>query len=257
MKAVILAGGKGTRLTEETDQRPKPMVPIGPEPILWHIMKIYECHGITEFVVCCGHKGWAIRNYFTNYFMDKSDVTISLADNQIDILKSRAEPWKVTLVDTGEETLTGGRLKRVRSHVEDDDLFCFTYGDGVGDIDVSAAIAFHRSHGKKATLTATMPPGRFGALNLEGDAVTHFKEKPRGDGSRVNGGFFVLHPSVIDLIDGDETTWEQEPMIELANQGELMAFRHDGFWQPMDNVRDMRELNKLWEDGNAPWKTWE
>lgn len=258
VKAVILAGGKGSRLTEETEFRPKPMVPIGPYPILWHIMKIYSQHGITDFVICCGHKGWAIRSYFLNYFLDKSDVTIDLSNNDVQVHRSQAEPWRVTLVDTGEDTLTGGRLKRVREHVQDDPYFCFTYGDGVGDIDVAQSIAFHKSHGRKATLTATLPPGRFGALNINSDLrVERFKEKPKGDGARVNGGFFILDPSVIDLIEGDETTWEQEPLIQLAEAGDLMSFSHDGFWQPMDNVRDMHHLNDLWDRDAAPWKTWE
>ena len=255
-KAVILAGGKGTRLAEETGLRPKPMLNIGSKPILWHIMKIYESHGITDFVVCCGYKGWCIRDYFLNYFTDSSDFTIDLACNSVEILQNRSEPWRITLVDTGEDTMTGGRLKRVREHVEGDDLFCFTYGDGVADLNISESIRFHKLHGKKATLAATMAPGRFGALSLEGELVTTFKEKPRGDGMRVNGGFFVLHPSVIDLIESDNTTWEEEPLIELAKAGELVAYRHDGFWQPMDNLRDMLSLNALWDSGCAPWKVW-
>lgn len=256
VKAVILAGGKGTRLAEETEFKPKPMVNVGERPILWHIMKTYEAHGITDFVICCGHKGSYIRNYFLNYHMDNSDVTIDLSNNDVTVHKSKAEPWKVTLIDTGEDTMTGGRLKRVRQHLEGEELFCFTYGDGVGNIDITKSIEFHRSHGHLATLTATMPPGRFGALNIEGGKITRFKEKPKGDGARVNGGFFVLNPSVIDLIENDDTTWEQEPLIRLAEDGELMCFPHDGFWQPMDNVRDMRQLNDLWDSGKAPWKIW-
>ena len=233
------------------------MVEIGGLPIIWHIMKTYSAHGINEFIICCGHKGYAIREYFSNYFLHMSDVTFDLQENSVHFHQSRAEPWKVTLIDTGEETMTGGRLKRVREYVQDDDLFCFTYGDGVGDVNISASIEFHKSHGKLATLTATLPPGRFGALNISPEGfVHHFKEKPRGDGARVNGGFFVLSPRVIDYIEDDDTTWEQEPLMRLAEEGELAAFQHDGFWQPMDTVRDRVVLNELWAQDKAPWKIW-
>jgi len=256
MKAVILAGGLGTRISEETGVKPKPMIEIGGKPILWHIMKGYAAHGITDFVICCGYKGYVIKEYFANYFLHMSDVTFDMKENSMSVHNQRAEPWKVTLVDTGEDTLTGGRLKRVEEYIKDDELFCFTYGDGVGDIDISASIEFHRTHGKLATLTATTPPGRFGALNIESQKITSFKEKPGGDGSKINGGFFVLSPKVIELINGDDTTWEQEPLEALANSGELMAFEHEGFWQPMDTLRDKIKLNELWDAGNAPWKVW-
>jgi len=257
MKAVILAGGLGTRLSEETDLKPKPMVEIGGKPILWHIMKIYSAHGINEFVICCGYKGYVIKEYFANYFLHTSDVTFHMKDNEMEIHQNNAEPWSVTLVDTGESTMTGGRLKRVKNHLKDEEAFCFTYGDGVGDIDITKLIAFHMSHGKKATLTATRPPGRYGALLLAAnDSVDHFEEKPQGDGSWINGGFFILHPSVIDLIENDSTTWEQEPLKGLAASNELHAFKHDGFWQPMDTLREKNMLNDLWEAGAAPWKVW-
>jgi len=257
MKAVILAGGLGTRLSEETDLKPKPMVEIGGKPIIWHIMKIYSAHGINEFVICCGYKGYVIKEYFANYFLHTSDVTFHMKDNEMEIHQNNAEPWSVTLVDTGESTMTGGRLKRVKNHLKDEEAFCFTYGDGVGDIDITKLIAFHMSHGKKATLTATRPPGRYGALLLAAnDSVDHFEEKPQGDGSWINGGFFILHPSVIDLIENDSTTWEQEPLKGLAASNELHAFKHDGFWQPMDTLREKNMLNDLWEAGAAPWKVW-
>ena len=256
MKAVILAGGLGTRLSEETALRPKPMVAIGGRPILWHIMKMYSAHGIDEFVICCGYRGYVIKEYFANYFLHMSDVTFDMRDNRMEVHDRRSEPWRVTLVDTGDETMTGGRLKRVARFLEGERDFCFTYGDGVADLDISATIAFHRAHGKAATLTATVPPGRFGALDIEGGQVTRFKEKPKGDGALINGGFFVLDPKVIDLIADDATVWEQEPLGRLAETGELMAYEHHGFWQPMDTLRDKQQLEALWASGRAPWKTW-
>jgi glucose-1-phosphate cytidylyltransferase len=257
MKAVILAGGLGTRLSEETATRPKPMVEIGSHPILWHIMKLYGHHGIRDFVICCGYKGYVIKEYFANYFLHMSDVTFDMRSNRMEVHQQRAEPWSVTLVDTGDESMTGGRLLRVRKYIENEEAFCFTYGDGVGDIDISASIAFHRAHGKAATLTATYPPGRFGALDISKHQVMSFKEKPKGDGAMINGGFFVLSPSVLDHIQDDGTIWEQEPLNELARQGELMAWEHTGFWQPMDTLRDKVMLEKLWASGKAPWKVWE
>jgi glucose-1-phosphate cytidylyltransferase len=256
MKAVILAGGLGTRLSEETSSRPKPMVEIGGKPILWHIMKMYSHHGINDFVVCCGYKGYVIKEYFANYFLHMSDVTFDMKSNIMRVHEERAEPWKVTLVDTGEESMTGGRLGRVADHVKDEEAFCFTYGDGVGDIDISATIAFHREHGKAATLTATFPPGRFGALDIQGRQVMSFKEKPQGDGAMINGGFFVLSPKVLAYLNGDGTIWEQEPLMKLAEDGQLMAFEHQGFWQPMDTLRDKQLLEELWISGKAPWKKW-
>lgn len=256
MKAVILAGGLGTRFSEETSLRPKPMIEIGGMPILWHIMKIYSAHGINDFVICCGYKGYVIKEYFANYSLHTSDVTIDLATNSMTVHHRRAEPWRVTLIDTGEDTLTGGRLRRVAEYVRDEEAFCFTYGDGVGDIDITKLIAFHHGHGRKATLTATLAPGRFGALQLDDGEVEMFHEKPEGDGAFINGGFFVLSPSVIDYIEGDHTTWEQEPLKQLAAQGELMAFEHRGFWQPMDTLRDKTHLEGLWKSGEAPWKLW-
>ncbi|MEM8551968.1 MAG: glucose-1-phosphate cytidylyltransferase [Pseudomonadota bacterium] len=254
MKAVILAGGLGTRLAEETAVRPKPMVEIGGLPILWHIMKIYSHHGINDFIVCCGYKGYVIKEYFSNYFMHMSDVTFDMARNDVVYHQPRAEPWRVTLVDTGDATMTGGRLRRVAGHLEDEP-FCFTYGDGVADVDISALIAFHKRHGRRATVTAVMPPGRYGALELgEDGAVRRFVEKPRGDGGRINGGFFVLSPAVIDVIDGDATAWEVEPLSRLAQSGELVAYPHDGFWQPMDTLRDRKQLEDLWASGEAPWR---
>ena len=256
MKLVILAGGLGTRISEETNLKPKPMIEIGGKPILWHIMKTYSEYGINEFIICCGYKGYVIKEYFANYFLHMSDVTFDMKKNEMTVHNERAEAWKVTLVDTGDNTLTGGRLKRVAEYVKDDDLFCFTYGDGVGDIDIKKLIEFHKSHGKLATLTATVPPGRFGALDIDGTQIKSFKEKPKGDGSKINGGYFVLSPKVINLIKDDYTTWEQEPLQELAKKGELMAFEHDGFWQPMDTLQDKNKLNEIWESGKAPWKIW-
>jgi glucose-1-phosphate cytidylyltransferase len=257
MKAVLLAGGKGTRLAEETHLRPKPMVEIGGKPILWHIMKLYSAHGVNDFVICCGYKGYVIKEYFANYFLHVSDVTFDLASNSMTVHERKAEPWKVTLVDTGEDTSTGGRLKRVAPHLRGEEAFCFTYGDGLADVDITAEIAFHARHGKLATVTAVAPPGRFGALTLEADGrVTAFTEKPRGDGGLINGGFFVLSPRVIDLIGGDETAFESAPLTTLASRGELVAYEHGGFWQPMDTLRDRDTLEKLWETGAAPWKVW-
>lgn len=256
MKAVILAGGLGTRFAEETSLRPKPMIEIGGRPILWHIMKIYAAHGVNDFIICCGYKGYVIKEYFANYFLHMSDVTFDMAANEMIVHQRRAEPWRVTLVDTGDDSMTGGRLKRVADHVKDEELFLFTYGDGVGDIDVTASIAFHRAHGRKATLTATYPPGRFGALELQDGQVAEFLEKPKGDGGMINGGFFVLSPAVIDYIDGDATTWEQEPLRTLARDGELHAFEHHGFWQPMDTLRDKQQLEAMWQGGRAPWCVW-
>ncbi len=257
MKAVILAGGLGTRFSEETTSRPKPMIDVGGKPILWHIMKTYSHYGINEFVVCCGYKGYVIKEYFANYVMHMSDVTYDLARNQIEVHNRYAEPWRVTLVDTGEKTMTGGRLKRIANFVKDEDSFCFTYGDGVSDVNIAELIAFHRSQNVKATLTAVSPPGRFGALDTAGSKVRGFHEKPKGDGAVVNGGFFVLSPSVIDYIEGDATIWEREPLERLAKKGQLAAYRHDGFWQPMDNLRDKNFLEELWSSGKAPWKVWE
>lgn len=258
MKAVILAGGLGTRLSEETVVKPKPMVEIGSRPILWHIMKIYSAHGINDFIICCGHKGYVIKEYFANYFLHMSDVTFSMKDNSMHVHHNKAESWTVTLVDTGENTMTGGRLKRVNEYLKGEESFCFTYGDGVGDVNISETIAFHKKHGKLATLTATRPPGRYGALKFgTDDIIENFQEKPDGDGSWINGGFFVLNPRVIDLIEGDETSWEEGPLKQLATNGELMAFKHEGFWQPMDTLRKKIMLNKLWMDNQAPWKLWE
>lgn len=256
MKAVILAGGLGTRLSEETGLKPKPMVEIGGKPILWHIMKIYSSHGINEFVICCGYKGYLIKEYFANYFLHMSDVTFDMQSNEMRVHHKRAEPWKVTLVDTGEHSMTGGRLKRVAEYVKSDESFCLTYGDGVGDVDISSSLKFHRSHGKIATLTAAFPPGRFGALDMEDGVIRSFKEKPKGDGAMINGGFFVLSPKVLDYIDGDDTIWEQYPLKTLAEERQLMAFQHNGFWQPMDTLRDMVHLEELWTSGSAPWKVW-
>ncbi|MBL0464141.1 glucose-1-phosphate cytidylyltransferase [Aeromonas veronii] len=257
MKAVILAGGLGTRLSEETVVKPKPMVEVGGKPILWHIMKMYSAHGINDFIICCGYKGYVIKEYFANYFLHMSDVTFHMAENRMEVHEKRAEPWNVTLVDTGDASMTGGRLKRVSEYVKDDEAFLFTYGDGVADVDIKASVDFHKSHGKLATLTATYPPGRFGALDIKNNQILSFKEKPRGDGALINGGFFVLSPKVIDLIDNDATTWEQEPLMALAEQGQLMAYEHGGFWQPMDTLRDKHYLEELWQKGKAPWKVWE
>jgi glucose-1-phosphate cytidylyltransferase len=257
MKVVILAGGYGTRISEETSVLPKPLVEIGGKPILWHIMKIYAAHGLTDFVVCCGYKGHLVKRYFNNFFAENSDVTIDLRNNQIEVHRSAAEPWRITLVDTGEATMTGGRVSRVRHHIGRES-FCLTYGDGVSNVDIGALIQFHREHGKLATLTAVQPPGRFGAFTLAADdpTVGSFTEKPQGDGAWINGGFFVLEPKVLDFIEGDETVWEQEPMKHLAQQGELVAYRHTGFWHAMDTLRDKQVLQKMWEGGNAPWNVW-
>ncbi len=257
MKAVILAGGLGTRISEETHLRPKPMIEIGGRPILWHIMKMYSAHGVSDFVICCGYKGYIIKEYFANYFLHMSDITFDMSSNQMEVHEKKAEPWKVTLVDTGEDTLTGGRLARVRRYVENEPAFCFTYGDGVSDLDITALIRFHHAHGKKATVTAVRPPGRYGALQMQGDAVTGFTEKPRGDGGLINGGFFVLSPSVLDLIDGDRSSWEGAPLDRLVDRDELRAFVHEGFWQPMDTLREKNHLEELWMSGKAPWKQWE
>jgi glucose-1-phosphate cytidylyltransferase len=257
MKAVILAGGLGTRLSEETDLKPKPMVEVGGKPILWHIMKIYSVHGVNDFVICCGYKGYMIKEYFANYFLHQSDVTFCMTDNSMHVDQNNAEPWTVTLVDTGDNTMTGGRLKRVKDYVKDEEAFCFTYGDGVGNVDITQLIQFHQSHGKQATLTATRPPGRYGALKFgPDDRVDKFQEKPDGDGSWINGGFFVLSPKVIERIEKDSTIWELEPLDSLAKDGELVAFKHEGFWQPMDTLREKNLLNELWDSGEAPWKNW-
>lgn len=257
MKAVILAGGLGTRLSEETSTRPKPMVEIGGKPILWHIMKMYSFHGVNEFIICCGYKGYLIKEYFANYFLHTSDVTFDMQSNEMHVHEKRAEPWKVTLVDTGDNSMTGGRLRRVADYVKDEEAFCFTYGDGVGDMDIAATIEFHRKHGKSATLTSTYPPGRFGALEIENGAIKSFKEKPKGDGAMINGGFFVLSPKVLSYLEDDATIWEQEPLMSLAKDGELMAFAHHGFWQPMDTLHDKNTLEKMWVTGQAPWKKWD
>lgn len=256
MKAVILAGGRGTRLSEETGVRPKPMVEIGGQPILWHIMKIYAAHGVTDFVICLGYRGWQIKEYFLNYGRLSSDLTIDLATGGAEVLRPAAEPWRVTLIDTGEDSQTGGRLARVGHLLRGDEAFCMTYGDGVGDVDIAGSIAFHRAHGRLATVTAVVPPGRFGALERQGDRVAAFTEKPAGDGGTINGGFFVLSPSVLDRIDGDRTVWEQHPLKSLAAEGELRAFDHHGFWLPMDTLRDREQLQALWDGGRAPWKIW-
>ncbi len=256
MKAVILAGGLGTRISEETNLKPKPMVEIGGKPILWHILKIYSHYKINEFIICCGYKGYVIKEYFANYFLHNCDVTFDMEDNSMKIHSKNAEPWKITLVDTGENTMTGGRLKRVREFL-DNDSFCFTYGDGVANIDIKKLIKFHSEHKRKATLTAVQPPGRFGSLEFERGRVLSFKEKPKGDGNLINGGFFVLEPSVIDLIDGDQCIWEDKPLKQLAAAKELSAFFHKGFWQPMDTLRDKNYLQELWESQKAPWKLWD
>lgn len=257
MKAVILAGGHGTRLSEETDLKPKPLVEIGGKPILWHIMKIYSTHGINEFIICCGYKGYLIKEYFANYFLYQSDITFKMQDNSMKVHQNNVEPWKVTLVDTGENTMTGGRLKRIKEYIKDEENFCFTYGDGLGDIDISALIKFHQNHGKQATITATRPPGRYGALKFgPKDIVESFQEKPDGEGSWINGGFFILKPRVIDLIKDDQISWENEPLVNLAQNNQLFAFKHEGFWQPMDTLREKIMLNEMWNKGSAPWKIW-
>lgn len=255
MKAVILAGGFGTRISEESHLRPKPMIEIGGKPILWHIMKTYSHYGINDFVICCGYKGYVIKEYFANYFLHMSDVTLDMSNNTMEVHQRYVEPWRVTLVNTGEETLTGGRLKRVREHLGREP-FCFTYGDGVADIDIAALVKFHFAHGKTATVTAIQPPGRYGALNVEGQSVVSFQEKPAGDGAWINGGYFVLDPAVIDYIEGDQTSWEAEPLIRLAREGKLMTYQHSGFWQAMDTLRDKNHLEELWSAGNPPWKVW-
>ena len=255
MKAVILAGGLGTRLSEETSVKPKPLVEIGGRPILWHIMKIYSSHGINDFIVCCGYKGYMIKEYFANYFLHTCDVTFDVQSNTVETHRNQSEPWRVTLVDTGDATMTGGRLKRVRDFLGSE-TFCFTYGDGVGNVDITAAIAFHKKQRKRATLTASAPPGRFGALNIDGQNIKSFHEKPKGDGSYINAGFFVLEPSVIDYISDDAVVWESEPLERLAENGELNAWIHSGFWHPMDTLRDKNQLEQLWNSGNAPWKLW-
>ncbi len=256
MKAVILAGGMGTRISEETHLKPKPMIEIGGKPILWHIMKLYSTHGVNDFIICCGYKGYYIKEYFANYFLHMSDVTFNMENNHMEVHNHKAEPWRVTLVDTGDETLTGGRLRRVSSYIRDEPAFCFTYGDGLANVDISAQIRFHHAHGKWATVTAVQPPGRYGAIQAEGARVTGFTEKPRGDGGLINGGFFILSPNVLDFIEGDHTSWESAPLVELAKCSQLMAFEHHGFWQPMDTLRDKNMLEQLWDSGNAPWKLW-
>ncbi|MBI3728193.1 MAG: glucose-1-phosphate cytidylyltransferase [Burkholderiales bacterium] len=256
MKAVILAGGLGTRISEETHLKPKPMIEIGGHPILWHIMKSYSAHGVNEFVICCGYKGYLIKEYFANYFLHMSDVTFDMQNNSMEVHEHHAEPWKVTLVDTGEDTMTGGRLKRVARYLQGEEAFCFTYGDGVADLDIAASIAFHKQHGKLATVTAVLPPGRYGALERDGNQVAGFIEKPRGDGGWINGGYFVLSPKVLDFIENDCISWEAAPLAELALRQELMAFEHGGFWQPMDTLREKNLLEDLWQSGNAPWRVW-
>lgn len=255
MKAVILAGGLGSRISEESHLKPKPMIEIGGHPILWHIMKLYSHHGINDFVICLGYKGYVIKEFFANYFLHTSNVTFDMANNQMEVHQRYAEPWRVTLIDTGQDTMTGGRLACVRPYL-DEQTFCLTYGDGVSDVDIGASIAFHRRHGKKATITAIQPPGRYGALNMDGERVLSFQEKPAGDGAWINGGFFVLEPAAIDYIDGPATTWEDQPLVRMAQEGELMSYRHRGFWQAMDTLRDKNQLEDLWQKGKAPWRCW-
>ena len=257
MKAVILAGGLGTRISEETHLKPKPMIEIGGKPILWHILKIYSHHGINDFIICCGYKGYLIKEYFANYFLHMSDVTFDMSKNSMEVHQRNAEPWKVTLIDTGDETMTGGRIKRISNYVKDEEYFCMTYGDGVGDINITKLIDFHKTQNVNATLTATIPPGRFGSLDLNGCKVNSFMEKPKGDGAMINGGFFVLSPLVMDYIKDDSTLWEREPLELLAREGNLSAYQHHGFWQPMDTLRDKNHLEELWQSGKAPWKVWE
>jgi glucose-1-phosphate cytidylyltransferase len=256
MKAVILAGGLGTRISEETHLKPKPMIEIGGKPVLWHLMKIYSSHGINDFIVCCGYKGYVIKEYFANYFLHMSDITFDMSNNKMKVHQQNAEPWTVTLVDTGEDTQTGGRLKRVASYLKDEKAFCFTYGDGLSNVDITKLIQFHQKHDKLATITAVQPPGRYGALNLKGDLVTGFFEKPKGDGGWINGGFFVLSPKCIDYIDSDDMAWELDPLYSIASQGDLMAYEHEGFWQAMDTLREKNLLEELWDTGQAPWKIW-
>lgn len=257
MKAVILSGGLGTRISEETHLRPKPMIEIGGKPILWHIMKIFSAHGVNDFIICCGYKGYIVKEYFANYFLHMSDVTFDMSKNTMEVHQRYAEPWRVTLIDTGENTMTGGRLKRVAGYLQEEEAFCFTYGDGVANVDISELIRFHTSHGKLATVTAVQPPGRYGALTLTGSSVQGFLEKPEGDGGLINGGFFVLSPGCLDYIGDDSTSWEQEPLTGLARDEQLMAYKHSGFWQPMDTLREKNLLEKLWQSGKAPWKVWE
>ena len=256
MKCVILAGGLGTRISEETHLKPKPMIEIGGRPILWHIMKLYSAHDVNDFIICCGYKGYVIKEYFANYFLHMSDVTFDMTTNNMAVHQQNAEPWRVTLVDTGEDTLTGGRLKRVKNYIKDEESFCFTYGDGVSDVDIGATIRFHQQYGKLATVTAVQPPGRYGALQRSGDQVTGFVEKPRGDGGMINGGFFVLSPQCLELIDDDLSSWEGAPLTQLAKMNQLMAYEHSGFWQPMDTLREKKLLEDLWDTGEAPWKVW-
>ncbi len=256
MKIVILAGGIGTRLSEETELKPKPMVTIGGKPILWHIMKIYSSYGFNEFIICCGHKGYVIKEYFANYYMHLSDVTFDMVNNKMEVLENYAEPWRVTLIDTGEDTMTGGRLKRIYPYVKDEELFCFTYGDGVGNINIKKLIEFHQKSGTLCTLTASLLPGRFGALTIDGSHVRSFSEKPKGDEGLINGGFFVASPKILNYIDNDDSTWEKEPLENLARDGELSAYQHTGYWQPMDTIRDKKHLEELWDTGQGPWKTW-
>jgi glucose-1-phosphate cytidylyltransferase len=256
MKAVILAGGYGTRISEESDIKPKPMIEIGGKPILWHIMKTYSHYGINEFIICCGYKGYVIKEYFANYFLHQSDITFHMSENRMEVHNKRVEPWTVTLVDTGENVQTGGRLKAISEYVKNDDIFCMTYGDGVSNVDISTQIDFHKHHGKLATITSVIPPGRFGALDIKDNNVNGFMEKPAGDGGKVNGGFFILSPDVLNRISGSETVWEQEPLIGLAKEGQLMSYEHKGYWQPMDTLRDKTLLEKLWNDKKAPWKVW-
>lgn len=256
MKAVILAGGRGSRLAEETEVRPKPMVTVGGKPILWHIMKIYSAHGVNDFIICLGYRGYMIKEYFANYYLHMSNVTFDMRNNSMQVHENEAEPWTVTLIDTGESAQTGGRLKRVASYLDDQEPFCFTYGDGVGDIDVTAARQFHKAHGGLATVTAVRPAGRFGSMTLDGDRVSDFREKQVGPGTYINGGYFILSPRVLDYIEGDQTVWEDDPLNRLSDQGELHAFRHEGYWQPMDTIRERHYLEELWQTGSAPWKVW-
>lgn len=257
IKLLILAGGLGTRIAEETQVKPKPMIEIGGKPLLWHIMKHYSFYGINDFIVCCGYKGYIIKEYFANYFLHMSDVTFDIANNKMEVNNGYAEPWKVTLIDTGDETMTGGRIKRAAKYIKDEDFFCMTYGDGLSNINISSLVNFHKKHGGLATVSATLPPGRFGALDIQGDSVIGFKEKPKGDGVMINGGFFVLSPKVLDLIDNDETIWERQPLEKLALGGDLYVYRHNDFWQPMDTLRDKTYLEELWNSGNPPWKVWQ
>jgi glucose-1-phosphate cytidylyltransferase len=256
MKAVILAGGLGTRISEESHLKPKPMIEIGGKPMIWHILKIYAAHGINDFIICLGYRGYVIKEYFANYFLHTSDVTFDLSSNQMEVHERHAEPWRVTLVDTGESTLTGGRLKRIAPYIKTEEAFCFTYGDGLSNVNITKTLAFHKAHGKLATVTAVKPPGRYGAIEHTNNLVTGFIEKPRGDGGLINGGFFVLSPKVLDLVVGDQTSWEGEPLTQLATMGEMMAYEHDGFWQPMDTLREKNLLEELWLNGKAPWRIW-